>query len=81
MQYPDARIIYGTAELTKNWPLYRENLFRYACNSDDRRWREKEFREYMYEEYINTETPITMRAYNLDDRNLKTLTDFIDNVF
>lgn len=81
MQYLEPKLIYGIAELTNNWPLYRENLYRFACNSDDTRWQEKEFKNYMYNEYINTETPVTLRAYNLDERNLKLLTDFIKNAF
>lgn len=81
MQYLEPKLIYGIAELTNNWPLYQENLYRFACNSDDTRWQEKEFKNYMYNEYINTETPITLRAYNLDERNLKLLTDFIKNAF
>ena len=81
MEYIDKRTIYAVAEMTQNWPDYRENFFRYACNSDDRRWQEQGFRDYMYNEYINTDTPITLRVHNLDERNLKLLTNFIRFAF
>lgn len=81
MQYNKAKMIYGAAELTRNWPLYRENLFRYACDNNDDRWQNDEFRNYVYNEYINVETPITLRAFNLDERNLKLLEEFIKSTF
>lgn len=77
MQHLDAKTIYGIARLTQNWPDYREEFYHYACNSEDIRWQEQEFRDYMYNEYINSDTPITLRAHNLDERNLKLMSDFI----
>lgn len=81
MENLDAKTIYGIASLTQNWPDYREKFYHYACNTEDIRWQEQKFRDHMYNEYINVETPITLRVFNLDERNLKLLKEFIQSAF
>ncbi len=78
MAYSDIKILSGIADLTNNWAHRREQFFRFACDSDDKRWQDPAFRYHMYHEYIKTDTPITTRLYSLDEANQRTLLRFID---
>lgn len=74
----DIKILQGIADLTLNWQYRREDFFKFACGSDDTRWQEPSFRNHMYQEYINTDTPVTARPYSLDASNQRTLLRYID---
>lgn len=75
------RTLQGMAELTALWEHYKENLFNFACNrADDPRWKDEEFRNHMRDEYFRSSTPITLRLYSLDEKNLKTLIQYVEDV-
>lgn len=75
----DTKILEGFALLGSQWLNYREALYHYACNhSRDNRWHDEDFRQHMYSQYINTERPITSQLHNLDQKNLRTVYDFVD---
>lgn len=74
----DIKILQGIADLTQNWQYRREDFFKFACESDDPRWQDPSFRNHMYSEYINTDTPITTRLYSLDASNQRTLLRYIN---
>lgn len=76
--YYDVKILQGIADLTQNWQYRREDFFEFACADEDPRWQDPSFRNHMYQEYINTDTPITARLYSLDASNLKTLLRYVD---
>lgn len=74
----DIKLLYGIADLTKNWNERKEQFFKFACNSKDTRWKQDEFVNHMKMNYIDVEMPITLQIYNLDDKNIKTLKAFIE---
>ena len=75
----NVRILTGIAELTASWEQKREQLYRFACEqSGDSRWKDDSFRAHMCNEYIHTDTPITLRIYSLDQDNRETLIRYID---
>lgn len=75
----DLKLLSGIDVLARYWEDHRESFFEFACQkSKDARWRnDPDYREYMYDKYINTDRPITDRLYNLDQYNLQTLFQYI----
>lgn len=75
----DLKMLSGIAVLARNWDMYKESFYHFACNeSDDNRWEDEGFRKHMYNQYINVDRPITDQLYNLDNDNRKTLFRYID---
>ncbi|MBR5174485.1 MAG: hypothetical protein IKW89_00975 [Bacteroidales bacterium] len=75
----DSKILEGYAILGIQWLEYRDKLYYWACkNSRDNRWKDEGFKKHMYDQYINTDRPITNQLFNLDEKNLKTVYDFVD---
>ena len=74
----DIKLLSGISCLAERWKQLREDYYHFACHcSDDDRWQDEGFRSHMYNQYVNTDRPITDQLYNLDDLNLKTLFRFI----
>lgn len=80
MEY-DIKTLQGLTDLTKNWQYHRERFFKFACESGDERWQREDFRQHMYFEYIKNDNPITCRLYSLDEKNIKTLIKFINEIY
>ena len=74
----DIKLLSGISCLAERWKQFREDYYQFACKySDDDRWQDESFRNHMYNQYVNTDRPITDQLYNLDDLNLKTLFRYI----
>lgn len=73
----DVKILQGIAELTRDWSLRKEDLFRFACERGGERWQGESFRNHMYMEYFKGETPVTARMYSLDDNNLRLVLEYV----
>ena len=74
----DIKLLSGIDVLARFWERYKEDYYHFACTeSEDERWKDESFRKHMYDQYVNTERPITDKLYNLDDANLRTLFAYI----
>jgi len=67
------RILYGFSVFTNNWKDRRQQFAEF-CAED---WRRKGTYEHMQNEYINTDTPITLRLYDVDADTRKLIYSFV----
>lgn len=75
----DLKFLQGIHVLAVRWKSLRESLYDYACKYGDDRWNYNGFRKHMYDQYINTDRPITDQFYNLDRKNRETVFKYIND--
>lgn len=69
----------GIVEFTRRWEDLREPFFRWTRNnSGDSRWQDGVFAAHMKSNYIDCDTPITARLYDLDGNNKETVIRFVN---
>ena len=65
--------------LTINWEKRKKEFFAF-CKANSQRYRnDRTFVEYMFDHYIDTDTPITLRAYSLDADNRRLLLKYLEH--
>lgn len=74
-------LLAGIDCLSREWEIHREDFFKYACSQTyDDRWQEEWFKNHMYNNYINVDTPITSRFFSLDDGNIILVIRYVKEV-
>lgn len=71
---------YGAICLTTEWEKKKKDFFEFCMKNSSRFRDDRVFARHMYKQYVDTDIPITLQAYNLDAENLRLLLLYIEKL-